>query len=299
MWNWQFEQATYNLRAANESVLLEGDPNRLNYDGADNAGYWAWRRVAYMAKHVADLFKVAFGDGNVGAGKRVRPLLCGQVSYAAPIEEGLRYLEQVWGPPATFLHGICGAPYFGLPDRVNKNANLTIDDVFDGFDETIYNESLAYGVAEDNQLAVHVALAYHHGLQMRAYEGGPDTSGPNLGETYLATKGNATVDPRMQGRIETYLNNWWQYGRAMGPLNYFVAGASNLIDQWGVYGILFDMRLPEASYKLKGVDAARTQPRPETPTDFVPAVPFVANCSRDSVGGHKPVLPPLVAPCDA
>jgi hypothetical protein len=44
--------------------------------------------------------------------------------------------------------------------------------------------------------------------QMRAYEGGPDTSGPNLGPEYLAVKGNATLDPRMQPAVTSYLENW-------------------------------------------------------------------------------------------
>jgi hypothetical protein len=54
---------------------------------------------------------------------------------------------------------------------------------------------------------------------MRAYEGGPDTSGPNLGKSYLAVKGQANIDPRIEGRIETYLTNWYSWGSAMGPLN--------------------------------------------------------------------------------
>ena len=69
VWNWQFEVAGYNLHMANASVLVHGDPNHLNYDNASNAGYWAWRRTAYMCKHAADLFKTVFGDENVGRGK--------------------------------------------------------------------------------------------------------------------------------------------------------------------------------------------------------------------------------------
>lgn len=68
--------------------------------------------------------------------------------------------------------------------------------------------ALSAGVGEDNWLAGNVALAYHYGLEMRAYEGGPDTSGPNLGQEYLTVKGNATVDPRMQSAVTTYLQNW-------------------------------------------------------------------------------------------
>jgi hypothetical protein len=292
VWNWQFRQATYSLEAANTSVMVDGDPFHFNYDLIDNPGYWQWRRTAYMAKHVADIFKTVFGNESVGSGKRVRPLLCGQVSSPIVVDQGLMYLESVWGAPKTFLHGLCGAPYFGLPTRVNNNPNITLDDVFSGFDETIYNQSLAFGVDERNSLAVHVALAYHYGLEFRAYEGGPDTSGPNLGPTYLGIKGNATVDSRIQQRVETYLTQWYQYGRVMGPLNYFVAGASNLIDQYGVYGILSDMRLPNMSYKLKGVDAVRASARPPTPTDTIKLVPFVANCSADAVGARVPDSPP-------
>ena len=173
MWNWQFEQATYNLHAANASVLVDGDPFRLNYDGVNNSGYWAWRRVAYMAKHVADIFgtgerpvlqpdvpgarngtsdgcsslvqlclcvtdplrppPAVFGRVNVGSGQRVRPLLSGQVVQPIIVGEGLRYLENVFGPPNSILHGIAGAPYFNIAGGYNQWANLTVDEVFAGF----------------------------------------------------------------------------------------------------------------------------------------------------------------------
>lgn len=156
MWNWQFEQASYNLQVANASVVLDGDPLHLNYDACNNPGYWAWRHVAYMAKHIADIFKTGasilgakrwfgwknpffpiaftvFGDDNVGYGKRVRPLLSGQVSQPLVVQSGLEYLDAVWGPPNTILHGIAGAPYFNIAGGYNNNANLTIDEVFIGF----------------------------------------------------------------------------------------------------------------------------------------------------------------------
>jgi hypothetical protein len=105
---------------------------------------------------------------------------------------------------------------------------------------------------------------------------------PNLGKPYLEVKGQANVDPRITGRIQTYLTNWYSWGAAMGPLNYFVAGATNLIDQYGSYGILQDMRMQDSN-KAKGVDAVRLKPLPKTPTGKhgIPSVPFVvrAVCS--------------------
>ena len=85
-----------------------------------------------MCKHIADLFGTVFGPDSVGSGKRVRPLLAGQVSYPAVINEGLRYIETVFGPPNRFFHGIAGAPYFGIPGDINTNPALTVDDIFRG-----------------------------------------------------------------------------------------------------------------------------------------------------------------------
>jgi len=244
-----------------------------------------------MCKHIGDIFATVFGSDGVGNGKRVRPILSGQVSFPEPIKQGLTYVESVWGPPKQYFHAMAGAPYFGLPSKYNNDPNLTVDGVFQGFDESIAAQSVTAGVDYRNPLAVHVSLAYHYGLQMRAYEGGPDTAGPNLGPAYLAVKGAASVDARIQGRVETYLTSWYAYGSIMGPLNYFVAGATPLIDQWGVYGILYDMRVQDGP-KAKGVDAIRVLPRPTTPTSAIPELPFTANCTRDRVGAPYPVQAP-------
>lgn len=115
---------------------------------------------------------------------------------------GLAYIDAVHGPPNSFFHGIftsssscaadfrtalspvltnrvvagcvvegiAGAPYFGIPGEINNDPELTVDDIYRGFDENIHNMSIAQGFGEDNPLAVHVALAYHYGLQMRACE---------------------------------------------------------------------------------------------------------------------------------
>ena len=225
----------------------------------------------------------------MGSEKRVRPLLAGQVSSPGVVRNGLEYIEAVFGPPKDYFHGIAGAPYFNI-GPINTNPALTVDEIYQGFDGSIHNMSIAAGFAEDNPLAGNVALAYHYGLEMRAYEGGPDTSGPKLGKAYLAIKGAANVDPRMKSRIETYLANWYSWGDAMGPLNYFVAGATNLINPYGCYGILEDMRLQD-SYKAKGVDAVRLKPRP-TPSIGIPTVPFTANCTADNIGGRMPIQKP-------
>ncbi len=234
VWNWGFRQATDNLHAANESVLKDGDPHHLNYDNCNNVGYWAWRRTAYQIKHVADLFKTVFGDGNVGPWKRVRPILAGQVSYPFVIKNGLEYLDAVFGPPSNYLHGMAGAPYFNLGEY-STWTNLTTDQVLDAFNITIQEMSPEAGWGQKNALGAHAAYAAWYGLAFHGYEGGPDTSG----DSSLDAKTNATRDPRMTDICVTYLKAWYQYG--FQELNWFVAGA-NEIGRYGSWGVLEDMR---------------------------------------------------------
>jgi hypothetical protein len=271
VWNWQFRQATDNLYAANYSVLHDGDPHHLNYDNCSNPGYWAWRRTAYQIKHISDLFKTIFGDENVGPWKRVRPILSGQVSYPFVIENGLEYINAVFGPPSNYLHGMAGAPYFNLGEY-STWTNLTTDQVLDAFNISIQGMSPEQGWGGKSFLGVHAVLAAWYGLAMHGYEGGSDTAGA-CGDCSLEAKMNATRDPRMTDICVTYLKGWYQYG--FQELNWFVAGA-NEIGKYGSWGVLEDMRqetlidtttmfnatspvarLPRPAPKLKALDQVR------------------------------------------
>jgi hypothetical protein len=283
VWNWSFEQATYNLQMANRSVVVDGDPFRLNYDSCNNTGYWAWRRTAYMCKHIADIFGAVF-TGDVGPNKRVRPVLAGQVANTEVVRQGLVYLEAVWGPPGTIIHAIAGAPYFNLGDEANSNPNLTVDQVIDAMNASITNMSTSFGIGEDNPLAGNLGFAYHYGVQFRCYESGPDTSGPNDSGSLWA-KANATIDPRMQDLVMRYERTLAEYGPASGPANYFVAGASPLYEQYGSYGLLYDMTITDTP-KLRAIDATRVMQRPP-PTIGVP-IPTVSFNATDYVGHTVP-----------
>jgi hypothetical protein len=50
----------------------------------------------------------------------------------------------------------------------DTDPNLTVDEIFEGFDSSIANMSIAAGFGQENFMAAHVAMAYHYGLQMRA-----------------------------------------------------------------------------------------------------------------------------------
>jgi hypothetical protein len=110
VWNYRFPQATINLLAANDSVYNHGDPFHFNYDNITNPEYWAYRRIASQIKRVSNLFKIVFGEENVGQWKRVRPILGGLCIKPIVIIDSLDYLNVIYGAPSSYLHGIAIAP---------------------------------------------------------------------------------------------------------------------------------------------------------------------------------------------
>ena len=271
VWNTGFQQGKDNIRFANDSVLNHGDPYRLNYDNCSNPYYWAFRRTAYQIKHISDLFKTVFGNENVGLWKRVRPILAGQAVNIIVLMNGPDYLNTIYGPPSSFLHGIAVAPYFTLGDYQTWS-NLTVDQVFDGLNSTIQDFLPENGWSRQAPIGVHATYAAWYGLTVYGYEGGPDMifGCPTCS---IYAKKNATRDPRMTDLCVTYLNGWYQFG--FQTLNWFTSGARK-IESTVSYSLLEDMRqetlidtthmfnssstvaqLPRPSPKLKAIDDVR------------------------------------------
>jgi hypothetical protein len=232
---------------------------------------WGFRRTAYQIKHIGDLFKTVFGDENVGQWKRVRPILAGFAVGPFIIETGLDYLNQIFGPPSTLIHGIAIAPYFDLgPYRMWSN--LTVDQVLDGLNSSLQEFLPEQGWSERAPLGVHAVYAAWYRLPVYSYEGGPDTAS-GCGECSLDAKINATRDYRMTDICQTFLNGWYQHG--FQELNWYAAGAGET-GRYGSWSLLEDMRqetlidtttmfnktspvaqLPRPSPKLKAIDQVR------------------------------------------
>ncbi|CAF3463422.1 unnamed protein product [Rotaria sp. Silwood1] len=278
VWNYIFTQAKANLQAANDSVLNRGDPLKLAYDNSTNSGYWAFRRTASQIKRISDLFKTVFGEQNVGPWKRIRPILAGQSVNPIVITQGLDYLNKVYGPPSTFLHGIAIAPYFDL-SQYKTWSNLTTDQVIEGLNSSIQTYLPEQGWSQQAPIGVHAAYAAWYGLAVHGYEGGPDTAS-GCGSCSLSAKTNATRDSRMTDLCVSFLNGWYRYG--FQPLNWFVAGAIQTTSS-GSWGLLEDMRqeilidtttmfnssspvaqLPRPSPKLLAIDQVRQSSIPLT-----------------------------------
>ena len=272
VWNYLFPQATANLIAANDSVYNHGDPLHLNYDNITNSEYWAYRRIASQIKRISDLFKIIFGNDNVGQWKRIRPILGGHCIKPIVIIDSLDYLNAIYGPPSSFLHGIAIAPYFNL-GKYKTWSNLTSDQVLDGLNSSLQTYLPEQGWNEQAPVGIHAIYAAWYGLVVHGYEGGTDTAA-GCGNCSLEAKTNAIRDHRMTDLCVTYLNGWYRYG--FQPINWFVAGTSRTTST-GSWGLLEDMRqetlmnttimfnstspvakLPRPSPKLRAIDLIRS-----------------------------------------
>ena len=271
VWNGHFPQGRLNPVLANDSVLNQGDPYHLNYDNFSNPQAWPSRRTAYQVKRIADLFQKVFGKENVGQWKRVRPILSGHFDYPPIIQQGLDYLNYIYGPPKDYIHGISIAAYFGLNDK-DTWTNLTVDDIIETWNETLQTYSPRNGWHYKAPTGIHAVYAAWYELPVHGYEGGDDTSG-RCALCSIEAKTNATRDPRLTDLCVDYLTGWYQYGYQ--ALNWFGSGAT-ATNRWGSWGLLEDMRqeilvdttsmfnksspvalLPRPSPKLKAIDLIR------------------------------------------
>lgn len=260
VWNWDFEQATYNLQMANASVYA-GDLYHFNYTGSNMYG-WAVFRHVYMVKHIGDLFAAVFGRENVGKDARVRPVYAWQLVIGH--EAGLRYLSDIWGPPSSILHAIAGAPY--LYGRCFLNASVTVDDVIAAWTSAVCNMTAACtsGMSDTNVVAMVAQQASFYGINLMAYEGGPDTvQGVNNG-TALQAKGNATVDARAEMVVRDFVAAFMGYGPHVRIVNYYRAGAGPVFVPFGIYDLLTNITTQDTP-KMRGIDTARSVATPVSP----------------------------------
>jgi hypothetical protein len=125
-----------------------------------------------------------------------------------------------------------------------------------------------------SMIAQYAAAATYYGMKLVAYEGGPDTFGPNN----IAAKKAASLDPKMREISVRYLNNWFKSGGEL--FNWFVAGATDYNTQYGTWGLTNDMTNQQAP-KILAMDDVLNAPVPAvTIGTLTPGV----NDARDYIG---------------
>ena len=248
VWNDGFLQTGLNRDSAFAEVKAGG--TTLDYDKTPltDTVTLGDRRVAKRLQEISAIFVSTFGPASLGT--VVRPILAYQMAPSR-FDNQLTYINAVYGKPNRFFWGMAIAPYMacGNGQGADERKDLTSGDVLDALAAEIQH------LKKSKVLDEHQTLATYYGLKLCAYEGGPDTFGPNN----IAAKKAASLDPRMKDLVRDYLTVW--YAKGGGQFNWFVLGATSFDTQYGTWGLtdsLRDLRQP----KELGFDAVRTSPPP-------------------------------------
>lgn len=230
VWNWQFQQATRNLDAAKIEGQAANAP--LAFDGSDNEGYWAMRRIAKRSVEIGQIFRDVFDDPTM---KRVRPVYATQVGYEEVYKQGFEFLESQYGQPNKVLYGVAGAPYFQISEELNKKSDLTADEIFAAIPENM-EQNLNWA----NTLG---SYARFYNLHHLAYEGGQHLQ-DHINAGNADVKVAANRDARMGAAVETYLNKWQEIGGETFMYFTLTSGYS----KWGSWGLVDDAKQSSPKY---------------------------------------------------
>ena len=223
VWNDGFWQTGANRRLA--LADLAAGRGRLAWDGDRDPVSLGDRRVAARAVAIGRIFRSTFGS----SASRVRTVLAFQYANPDRTRNQLEYVAAVHGRPSSLLSAIAIAPYVNLgfdPDGESLDVpGLTTDGVLGLLSEDID------GFAGSPFMPTWRTLSTRFSLPLVAYEGGPDTFGPNN----IDAKTSATLDPRMRGLVERYLGAWFAQGG--GQFNWYTLGADPYGHRYGTWSI--------------------------------------------------------------
>lgn len=237
VWNSGFTQYGDNKNLATAEVNAN-PASSLAYDGNLNADMLGFRRTARRLKEISDIFRSVYGDAAMMT--TIRPVFSGQVVQPYISQQGLEFIETVYGPPSRYFYALAGAPYFNLGAKQTVDG-LTTDDVLAALGDSVT------GLGKSNVFEKNIAQARWFNLAWLAYEGGADTFGPGS----LATKKAAGLDTRMTDLCKRYLSTWYAAGGE--TMMWYTAGATNWDTQYGTWGLTNDITNTTAP-KIKCMD---------------------------------------------
>lgn len=246
VWNFMFQQFHDNLDSARADVARGG--SALNSDGGTDQYQWARRRVVQRAYRISQAFAKVWGRDAIN--DRVRVMVAGQLPFSH--SEDLDWFERTYGPPKEHFHGIANAPYFNVnpADEVQgRTASQLLDQL----------EANKNALFDQRAMELPAAVASYYGLEWMAYEGGPDTFGPNNTQA----KHDLHFDPRMRTITRDFLDRWSAAGG--GAFHWFTigAGGSHYLGQYGTWPLLHWFGDSSSNQKFLGVRDVMRSPAPD------------------------------------
>lgn len=246
VWNFMFQQFHDNLDSARAEVARGGSP--LNADGGTDQYEWARRRVVQRAYRISQAFAKVWGREAING--RVRVMVAGQLPFSH--NEDLAWFERTYGPPREHFYGIANAPYFHAhpSDEVQgRTASQLLDQL----------EANKNALFDQRAMELPAAVASYYGLAWMAYEGGPDTFGPNN----VQAKHDLHFDPRMRGIMRDFLDRWSAAGGGAFHLFTIGAGGHHYLGRYGTWPLLHWFDDSAENQKFLGVRDVMRSPAPE------------------------------------
>ncbi len=241
LWHYGFPQGPWNYRAAGDEVEAGG--STLNYDGSTNQDVWRQRRIAKRTLEIGQTFAAAFADNP----DRIRPVI-DDANVFTP-ENMLQYINDVYGPPSQFIHGISITGYYTSDDKTSVDAIIAGE-------QAASNRNLA-GYIRNRTIAT------YWGLHSMVYEGGQDEEGNPRGpgppvDPYLPNQFAAARDPQMaQVEVHDLIDNWYPSGGEL-YMQFAHAGRYSTYGMWG----LSDDLSNQSSGKWNGMVQTMATPAP-------------------------------------
>ncbi len=90
------------------AAKADGPLSDLNFDGVNNEGYWAWRRVGRRLKEISDIFASQMGAAQRNT--RFRCVLATQIGNPETMRQGLYYVNKKHGNPSHYFYAVAGVP---------------------------------------------------------------------------------------------------------------------------------------------------------------------------------------------
>lgn len=263
VWNPTFEQY-FLCTAERNAVVAGGGVSKIKDDGTTNTLVLHARLVAEKTVKIAQAFEAVFGSGAMMT--RIRPVFAYQIGGGqAYVENALEFIKANYGPPASYIWTISGAPYYNLgnrKDEVFATADIALDVLQAGLDVAPGIDGSG-GVYPAYEYERFMAMAARFGLKAPlAYEIGFDTAAATHPTATRPVLSEANASPRITAMVNQAIADWQKAGG--GAVAWFTSGSTN---SWGSeYGswALTEGGITNYGNKYNAVAAQAADTTPET-----------------------------------
>jgi len=224
IWNWQFNQAQWMLRAerSGDALVKQGIPawkNRQTREGDRHP-----ERIGWLFRHTFGIWERVFSGADR---QRIVRVVSSQFGWYDVVQRTVKYVMENGGADALSVTG-----YFGPDDTAYSRweaagANCTAAMVLEDMNRIIDGPV-------KNGIAQYKALAAQYGLTYNCYEAGQHIQPKNQAETnYMPALAAAQSDP---GMYDCYIKNLRYHSEAGVSLFVVFSSVGKQGERWGSWG---------------------------------------------------------------